>query len=403
MKQKGRKAKRPHDSLQIPLLDISTSQLQNYKSTEPQSARSWQNETTRPWSNERRASAPVFSPSTKVQTTPDRRKARRATTSLLYVRQSSASRWDELRAKADGIFAQKMSSRIVIDSYTALGAPTPHHRRPKFLQLFSPSKDHQRAAEEGATLIETFFAVVKSFFGATVLYLPFSISRAGTVASFFIMLMSASLCIYACLRLIRITEHHPHLATYGQIAETAMGPRARTYIQVSLVLVQSGFALTYYVFVARNIHVIITTYHPDAAITVPVLILLLAFLQIPFSQMRSLQRLSYTNTLSCILIGICCTYMLVFSFHKLATQGAKPLPICELDHAPMMVGISVFAFEGIGLLLPLRQSLRPKDRHMYPMLITYTLGGESIVQARETHVRSASKQARNACGLGKPT
>jgi proton-coupled amino acid transporter len=264
-------------------------------------------------------------------------------------------------------------SIIVVESYAALGAPTELHTQ--IQQRFAAEN---RMADDGATLTETFFAVVKSFFGSTVLYLPFAIAQTGTVVSFFVMGMCAALCIFACLRLLRVADQNQHLATYGQIAEAAGGRAAEAYIQVSLLLVQCGFALTYFVFVARNLHVVITSFYPDTQVSVPAIIAMVALLQVPMSQLRTLKKLSYTNTLSCVLIGICCSYMLTYSTDKLATEGVKPVPLCEIQQAPMMVGTAIFAFEGIGLLLPLRQSLRPKDRPRYPLLIVTTLTGIAL-------------------------
>ena len=182
-----------------------------------------------------------------------------------------------LKAQPASVFHQaQRPSFLVVESYAALGAPTQLHDE------IQEMLERQRDVEDGATLTETFFAVVKSFFGATVLYLPYTIAQAGTLASFVIMLLAAALCIFACLRLIRIADAHAHLSGYGQIAEAAMGPRARTYIQVSLVLVQCGFALTYYVFVARNIHNVMQVFQADEhGLSIGMVIGMLAVLQIP--------------------------------------------------------------------------------------------------------------------------
>ena len=149
--------------------------------------------------------------------------------------------------------------------------------------------------------------------------------------------------------------------SYAQLASLILGPWAGPCVDVSLVLAQSGTCCGYMIYCAQNIAALMESVNPGLKGSIYLspnfLIPAQCILLIPLCWIRKVQKLAYTNLLGVALIGGTVIYLIGFSCQHLAADGvgkgtdffvAEPSSTVAL-----MLGTSLFTFEGIGLVLPL--------------------------------------------------
>lgn len=130
-------------------------------------------------------------------------------------------------------------------------------------------------------------------------------------------------------------------------------------VQVSLVVSQFGTNIAFIIFIcdmAKSLGVL------EIMSAVQFVALLLMVL-IPLSWIRTVHNLEYPilGADFLILCGLC--IVAVYSFSKIAREGVGPrLEPFESSTCGLLIGTSVFSFEGTPLVLPIKQSMeRPED------------------------------------------
>lgn len=121
---------------------------------------------------------------------------------------------------------------------------------------------------------------------------------------------------------------------------------SRFIVNFFLVLTQLGFCSIYFVFVASTVVEVLEWEH---RVDKRLVIVVMALPVILLSYIRSLEKLAYISILSNLL----CLYGLVVVFQYLArhTQSPSNYPfIASLEKLPMFFAMSLFSFEGIGVV-----------------------------------------------------
>ncbi|XP_022235220.1 proton-coupled amino acid transporter 1-like [Limulus polyphemus] len=125
-------------------------------------------------------------------------------------------------------------------------------------------------------------------------------------------------------------------------------------------LTQFGFCCIYFVFVSTNIKHVVYNYtkaeisiHGYLSILLPFVILL--------SMARSLRHLALASTIANVLqiLGLCIIFFNLFQ--HLPPTSSRPLTE-SLSKFPLYFGTTIYAFEGIGVVLPLENEMQtPQD------------------------------------------
>lgn len=105
------------------------------------------------------------------------------------------------------------------------------------------------------------------------------------------------------------------------------------------------------------------------------LCLLLAMLWTPLALIRSLKHFSTLNLLAdgCILLGL--IVILAAAMPRLHDVIPWEVPLMKMDSYPLCLGTAAFAFEGIGLVLPMYEGTHPKMRKEFKGTMSWTLAG----------------------------
>lgn len=249
------------------------------------------------------------------------------------------------------------------------------------------------AAQAGLTM---FKAVV----GPSILYLPAAIMNAGLASAVPITLVTGAVSTKAvCLLLDAASElrRQGHAVTgIGDVGEVAFGRTGRIAVNVSVVLVQLGYCTGYCVFVGENVQAIIfeayggkVGEHGDgAACALPAvladdhlvywIICVLMPMLIPLTWIRQLRSLSLSNLVASILIAVSVAFMLGLFGAQLLSHGPEEIHAYSPEGTLTYIGTAMYAFEGIGVVLPVEQSMA--DPSKMPLVACWAMLGACAFQ-----------------------
>ncbi|XP_064482211.1 proton-coupled amino acid transporter 1-like isoform X2 [Ornithodoros turicata] len=228
-------------------------------------------------------------------------------------------------------------------------------------------------AEEPTTNCETMMHVLKGNIGTGVLAMPSAFANAGIVVGSIGILMMGLICVH-CMHVIVKCNHilsrklGCRSLDFAGVAENAfsLGPQsfrkfsgaARAAVNVFLLLTQFGFCCVYFVFVAASIQEMLKGM--DASLT-DVNIYICLGITLPFMVLynfiRSLRMLAYASTIANVLqiTGMALIFYNLLQDMPNISERPAAMPLSQL---PLYFGTAIYAFEGIGLVLPLENKMK---------------------------------------------
>lgn len=152
-----------------------------------------------------------------------------------------------------------------------------------------------------------------------------------------------------------------------------MGRRA---VNTSLVLSQIGFCCSYLIFVEKNIgEVLLHAFNLRSSITTSswTLILLQILLYTPLAWVRRLEYFALTSLFADVLIVFGLVYILTYTVETLesAAPGEATWEYFNSQNWAMFLGVAVYCFEGIGLVLPTYDSMDDEIKHKFPTILSW--------------------------------
>ncbi len=233
----------------------------------------------------------------------------------------------------------------------------------------------------GARLVAT---IVKSFIGSGVLFLPKAFSNGGWLFSILAMVFMAAVTNLCILRLVACRQ--VVAGTYGEVGRAAVGKWGQVAVDISLVLSQAGFCCVYVVFIARNVLQMLNTSSCWLGGEWLWLLVLLEWpLFTPLTWVRRIAAFGPTNIAADVFIAGGLAAVLGFSIHGMATAdgptGGVPVgvPAFNSGSFSLMLGTAVYAFEGVGMVVPVYDSLSPAGQARFPRTLSLTLAGVAAV------------------------
>lgn len=230
--------------------------------------------------------------------------------------------------------------------------------------LLLPNQESVKINAKGtATDKKAYFLLLKAFIGTGVLFLPKAFSNGGLMFSSLVLAFFGLLSFWCYLILI-----HAKLATkvssFGDIGLKLYGKWLQQLILTSIIISQIGFVAAYIVFTSENLKAFVGSVTSintsDFHIMYFILIQLIIFL--PLSLIRDITKLSLLALLANIFILIGLVTILYYSFYELLflNHGAFGKDIeffFNKESFSLFIGVSIFAFEGIGLIIPIQESM----------------------------------------------
>ena len=160
-------------------------------------------------------------------------------------------------------------------------------------------------------------------------------------------------CAHLLLK-VRLTMDRS--AGYGDLMNSALGPKGQAAANLFIVLLQLGICCTYFIVASKLLQ---TTICPNVALDV--LIAVMAVVMVPLVALRKVASLWPLSLLGTVLVIV--GLLIVGSLEVQAVVEESPeLTMLNWSGVLVCIGQACFMFEGIGLILPTYDASRnPQD------------------------------------------
>lgn len=251
-----------------------------------------------------------------------------------------------------------------------------------------PQRDYERMGERsGTTFFQTLIHLLKGNIGTGLLGLPLAVKNAGLLLGPLSLMWMGIIAVH-CMRLLVQCSHHlsaklsrPSLS-YGEAMQYGMenvpGLRRHSHwgkrvVDLFLIITQLGFCCVYFVFLSENVKQVVeaanaTSFNCEQNFTNQTNILVPTFDKrlymlcfLPFIILLVFTpNLKYLAPLSLIANLVMSASLVLIYFYSL-THITSPISLPLVGHAkdyPLFFGTAIFAFEGIGVVLPLENKMQ---------------------------------------------
>ncbi|KAF9085859.1 neutral amino acid transporter [Mortierella sp. GBA35] len=237
-------------------------------------------------------------------------------------------------------------------------------------------KLQQQPPQGDATPAKAVFLLLKSFVGTGIMFLPKAFNNGGLLFSSVFLVAIAAISLFSFLLLVESRQVVP--ASFGDIGGHLYGPSMRLSVLFAIAISQIGFVCAYMSFVATNLEALARNVL-DASEMYPsyffVVIQLIVF--IPLALIRNIARLSFTAVVADIFICFGLIYMYYFDIFTLATHGLSDVVMFNPKDFALFIGTAVFTFEGIGLIIPITESMKEPEK--FPKVLTGVMIGITVL------------------------
>lgn len=247
------------------------------------------------------------------------------------------------------------------------------------------NKKHHRFkhADRDAKKASNFKAVlllIKSFIGTGVLFLPKSFENAGYMFAVGCLAI-CSLLSYYCFVILIVSRNSLNTKArlgYGELGYALYGKFFQTAVLQSIILSQIGFASAYIVFTATNLQQFFQSFM-SMNYPLPIYIFLQMLVFIPLSLTRNISKLGGTALIADAFILIGLVYVIYYSSFHMVQEGGISSTVVPFNNKTwsLFIGTAIFTFEGIGLLIPIQDSM--KKPHEFPKLLACVLTGSTLL------------------------
>ena len=215
-----------------------------------------------------------------------------------------------------------------------------------------------------------------SFVGSGMLGMPYAFKQSGWLLGIITLSFMSLLNIYAMLLLVQTrkkleADGHTGMFGYGDVGRIISGRRGENFVNICLVISQVGFATAYIIFISANLNNIAGIHTAYICFgCVPILAVLVQIQDMkylaPFSLIADIANLS----------GLCAVLLQDFTAYRVSHEIAIPY---NFSNVLYVASVSLYALEGVGLVLPLESSC--KDRKWFPSLLRNTIVGITSLMA----------------------
>lgn len=254
-------------------------------------------------------------------------------------------------------------------------------------------EDGERERGE-ATVTDAVMMLLKSFVGTGILFLGKAFHNGGLLFSTLVLCAVALISLGSFLTLVKTNLAVP--ASFGEMGGILYGPKMRLAILASIVFSQLGFVAAYTVFVAQNLQAfVLAVTHCKTLVPTVWLIIAQMLLFLPLSLIRRIAKLSSTALIADLFILLGIIYLFSFEIRQVARQGLADVVMFNSKSFPLFIGTAVFTFEGIGLIIPITESMREPERFpkalsgvMVGVMVLFATSGALSYAAFGSHVQT---------------
>ncbi|KAL8634114.1 hypothetical protein Q9189_000033 [Teloschistes chrysophthalmus] len=204
--------------------------------------------------------------------------------------------------------------------------------------------------------------LLKSFVGTGVLFLPKAYLNGGMLFSNMVLLGTAALSYYCFILLVNTRAKVE--ASFGDMGGILYGRWLRTLILSSVALSQVGFVAAYIVFTSENLQAfILAVSNCQTWIDIKFMVLMQLIIFLPLSLIRDISALSLTAYIADGFIGLGLVYLYYYNISTIAVNhGVADIINFNPDDWTLFIGTAIFTFEGVGLIIPIQESMRQPSK-----------------------------------------
>ncbi|OAD77433.1 hypothetical protein PHYBLDRAFT_60567 [Phycomyces blakesleeanus NRRL 1555(-)] len=193
-------------------------------------------------------------------------------------------------------------------------------------------------------------------------------ANGGLALSIVLMLVIAVISLVGLLRLV--DAQNIVGGSYGDMGGILYGERVRYTVLFFIAVSQLGFVCSYLVFISGNLVNVVDVLSNCAAhldqkyyIWIPLILVL------PLALVRHIARLSFTAIIADVFILFGLVSVLYFASVELTDGGIGPnVKMVNPSSFALMIGTATFSFEGVGLVIPIVESMQKPER--FPFVVT---------------------------------
>ncbi|KAF2359652.1 Amino acid transporter transmembrane domain [Trinorchestia longiramus] len=235
---------------------------------------------------------------------------------------------------------------------------------------------HYLSRPEKTSSNQTLMHLIKGNLGTGILAMPDAIKNSGLLTGCCLLPIMAIICMHSMHLLVWSASElqarlHRSNLTYALVGEAAFAhgpPRlrflstfARTTLNSFLVITQLGFCCVYVVFIATNIKQVFDVIFPGGLWDLHAYIAIISVPVLALSMIKTLKKLYYPSLLSNVLIITGLVLLLVYLLQDLPNAKDRK-QFSSWEAIPLFLSTSIYAFEGIGVVLPLHRNMQhPED------------------------------------------
>ncbi|KAI0261811.1 transmembrane amino acid transporter protein-domain-containing protein [Russula aff. rugulosa BPL654] len=264
--------------------------------------------------------------------------------------------------------AQGSLARILAESQPSKSAVS--ETSPLLQRASSRSRTRRRRATVShgdATVGQAILMLLKSFVGTGVLFLGKAFFNGGLLFSSITLSVIAIISLYSFLLLVK--TKFVVSGSFGDLGGTLYGPWMRYAILSSITISQIGFVSAYTIFVAENLQSFVyAASRCTSFIPVQYLIVMQLIIFLPMALIRNLAKLSTTALVADVFILAGLVYIFSSEFGIIAQRGIAKVELFNPKDFALLIGTAVFSFEGIGLVIPITDSMR--EPHKFPAVLS---------------------------------
>eukprot|EP01134_Creolimax_fragrantissima_P005586 CFRG5586T1 len=217
----------------------------------------------------------------------------------------------------------------------------------------------------------TFMNLLKSFVGSGILGLPAAFREGGFLTTLLLLLMVGSIATTCNLMLVKTKQHlvSRGVVSFSDIGVYLFGKKFGHLVDLLLIFTQFGFCCVYMVFVSENL----TEFLPWSR---EVILLGIAPFFVLTSFIRTMSFIAPFSMAANITLVSGLFAIVACAISQMETR-ALPGQTYDIDkwvvwkHVPVTFGIAVYAFEGIGVILPCETSM--KEPRKFPALVVWVM------------------------------
>ncbi|KAJ7193931.1 vacuolar amino acid transporter 4 [Mycena pura] len=218
-----------------------------------------------------------------------------------------------------------------------------------------------------ATVGQAYLMLLKAFVGTGVLFLGKAFYNGGIVFSSFLFVFIAVISLYSYLLLV--DTKFVVSGSFGDMGGTLYGPWLRYLILGSIVVSQVGFVCAYIIFIAQNLQALVMGLtHCVRLVPIQYLIVAQLVVFLPLALIRDLAKLSSTALIGDAFILIGLVYIFGSEISLIRERGIADIQLFNPKDFSLFVGVAVFSFEGIGMVIPVTDAMR--EPRKFPQVLT---------------------------------